>query len=32
MMVLAGGGVFVTCYPNHQLTALDRQALDWLDG
>ena len=31
MMVLASGGVFVTRYPNHPLTALYRQALDCLD-
>lgn len=31
MMVLASGGVFVTRYPNHLLTALYRKALDYLD-
>ena len=31
MMVLASGGVFVTRYPHHPLTALYRQALDHLD-
>lgn len=30
MMVLASGGVFVTCYPNHPLAALYRQALECL--
>jgi septum site-determining protein MinD len=31
MMVLASGGVFVTRYPNHPLTALYGQVLDRLD-
>ncbi len=30
MMVLASGGVFVACYPQHPMTALYRQALDCL--
>jgi septum site-determining protein MinD len=32
MMVLASGGVFVTRYPNHPLTALYRQALEHLNA
>jgi septum site-determining protein MinD len=32
MMVLASGGVFAACYPQHPLTALYRQALQWLDA
>ena len=32
MMLLASGGVFVTRFPDHPLTALYRQALGRLDG